>query len=278
MLNDQTDSLVPPNLKVKHDVMHLIFDHRMIRHIIEASEKEHGRSSRALQLAEKLLQRSFVKVPLWLFERGVGFMLALPVPIYSSLVYALITNMRGLPYMLGMYIRGLYYREKLGHMESNVFIDQGVFFAFPHGIELKEFSYIDKNVLVMSKTAKIGRRVHIAPRVFVSGGGDFEIENYACIATNTNIITATEVLKDGTRCSGPMVSADQRRVFRGKVLIKKDAFIGANVTLLPGVTIESGSVIGAGVTVTGSTEPWGIYVGERAQKIGDRDVVVWPDN
>ncbi|MCK0512722.1 acyltransferase [Aromatoleum buckelii] len=258
--------------------MQLIFDHRLIRHVIETSEKEHGRSSRVLQLAEKLLQRSFVKMPLWLFERIIGFLLALPIPVYSSVVYALVTNMRGLPHMWGMYIRGLYYREKLGLMEPNVFIDQGVFFAFPRGVELKEFSYIDKNVLVMSKTAKVGRRVHIAPRVFISGGGDFEIENYACIATNSNIITSTEVLKDGARCSGPMVSADQRKVFRGKVRIKKDAFIGANATLLPGVTIEPGTVVGAGVTVAKSSEPWGIYVGERAQRVGTRDSVLWPDN
>ena len=196
----------------------------------------------------------------------------------AVIVYALVTGMRGLPHFLGMYVRGLYYREKLGLMEANVFIDQGVFFAFPKEVELKEFSYIDKNVIIMSRTAKVGRRVHIAPRVFVSGGGEFEIEDYACIATNSNIITSTEVLKDGARCSGPMVSADQRNVFRGKVLIRKDAFIGANATLLPGVTIEHGSVIGAGVIVAKDTAPWGIYVGAKTLQLGERQPVKWPDN
>lgn len=144
--------------------------------------------------------------------------------------------------------------------------------------ELKEFSYIDKNVIIMSRTAKVGRRVHIAPRVFVSGGGDFEIEDYACIATNSNIITSTEILKDGTRCSGPMVSAAQRNVYRGKVLIKKDAFIGANATLLPGVTVAEGSVAGAGVTIAKDTMSWGIYVGAKTQQLGQREPVKWPDD
>ena len=130
----------------------------------------------------------------------------------------------------------------------------------------------------MSRSAIVGRRVHIAPRVFVSGGGDFEIEDYACIATNSNIITSTEVLKNGARCSGPMVSADQRNVFRGKVLIKKDAFIGANATILPGVTIAEGSVVGAGVTIAKNSEPWSIYVSGKPEMIGKRDPVVWPDN
>lgn len=258
--------------------MKLVFDHRMIRHIRESAMKDHGRSSSKLELAERLLQRRAIFLPLAVAERIATLLLTLPIPVYSSIIYALATNMRGLPHFLGMYFRALYYRGRLGHMESNVFIDQGVFFAFPKAVELREFSYIDKNVIIMSRTAKVGRRVHIAPRVFVSGGGDFEIEDYACIATNSNIITSTEVLKDGARCSGPMVSADQRTVFRGKVLIKKDAFIGANATLLPGVTVGEGSVAGAGVTISKDTAPWGIYVGSKAEKLADREPVRWPDN
>ena len=213
--------------------------------------------------------------PLALFEHMAGLV---PIPVYSSAVYGLVTGMRGSPHLAGMYVGALYYRRKLGLMEPNVFTDQGVFFAYPEHVELKEFSYIDKNVIIMSRTAKVGRRVHIAPRVFVSGGGDFEIEDYACIATNSNIITSTEVIKDGTRCSGPMVSADQRNVYRGTVLIKKDAFIGANATLLPGVTVAEGSVAGAGVTIAKDTLPWGIYVGAKTQHLGQREPVRWPDN
>lgn len=258
--------------------MKLVFDHRLLRHINESTAKERGQASRVLTLAEALLSLSVVRWPLGLAEHLFSFLLTLPIPIYSSLVYAWITHSRGLPHMGGMYLRALYYRRKLGHMEPNVFIDQNVFFAHPKTVELKEFCYLDKGVMLMSKTTKVGRRVHIAPRVFVSGGGDFEIEDYACIATNSNIITSTEVLKDGARCSGPMVSADQRNVMRGKVLIKKDAFIGANVTILPDVTVEAGSVAAAGITLSKSTEPWGIYLGAKTQKLAQREPVRWPDN
>ena len=258
--------------------MRLVFDHRMFQHINESAVKERGHASRAMRLAESLLKKGWIIIPLGVIERAVGFVLALPLPIYSSIIYALVTGMRGLPHFFGMYVRALYYRQKLGLMEPNVFIDQGVFFAYPNKVELKEFSYIDKNVIVMSRSAKVGRRVHIAPRVFVSGGGDFQIEDYACIATNSNIITSTEILKDGARCSGPMVSAEQRNVYRGTVLIKKDAFIGANATLLPGVTVAEGSVVGAGVTIAKDTAPWGIYVGGKTQMLGEREQVKWPDN
>ena len=96
--------------------------------------------------------------------------------------------------------------------------------------------------------------------------------------TGADLLLTLPIIKDGTRCSGPMVSADQRNVFRGKVLIKKDAFIGVNVTLLPGVTVAEGAVAGAGVTIAKNTDPWGIYVGAKAQQLGQRDPVKWPDN
>ncbi len=256
--------------------MRLVFDHRLLKHINESSLKERGRASTALILAEKILQWKVVTIPLGIVEMVVGVLLAAPIPIYSSLVFRLVNGARGLPSYAGMYFRALYYRQKLGYMGSNVFIDQNVFFAFPKGVVLHEFSYIDKNVMVMCKRCEVGRRVHIAPRVFISGGGDFQIEGYACIATNSNIITSTEVLKDGARCSGPMVTAAQRNVLRGKVLIKKDAFIGANVTVLPNVVMEQGSVAAAGVTIARSTEPWGIYIGSK--KVGEREKVIWPDD
>ena len=113
---------------------------------------------------------------------------------------------------------------------------------------------------------------------FESGGGDFEIENYACIATNSSVITSTEVLKDGARCSGPMVSAEQRNVYRGKVLIQRDAFIGANATILPGVTIAEGSVVGAGATISKNTQAWGIYAGFRPKINATRQPVRWDDD
>lgn len=258
--------------------MKLVFDHRMLEHINQSSIKEKGFASKPLLLAQKLLANELVTFILCILESVLSFFLTLPIPIYSSIIYAWVTNSRGLPYMGGMYLRGLYYRNKLGHMEPNAFIDQGVFFAYPKNIHLSEFVYIDKNVVIMSKSASIGRRVHIAPNVFISGGGEFEIEDYACIATNSSIITSTEVLKGGARCSGPMVSPHQRNVLRGKVHIKKDAFVGASATILPNVIVAEGSVVGAGVVLSKSTKPWGVYVANRPEQITTRDHVAFEDD
>ena len=54
------------------------------------------------------------------------------------------------------------------------------------------------------------------------------------------------------------------------VIIRKDCWIGANVTILKGVTIEEGCVVAAGSVVTKSTEKYGIYAGVPAKRIKDR--------
>lgn len=53
-------------------------------------------------------------------------------------------------------------------------------------------------------------------------------------------------------------------------MIGNDVWIGDEVTILGGVSIANGSVIGAGALVTRDTEPYGIYVGVPAKKIGSR--------
>jgi acetyltransferase-like isoleucine patch superfamily enzyme len=256
----------------------LAFDQNMFIHINEGRISEGKKPLVLFELVGKLLIYPLVFIPLSFFERIVGILLALPIPFYKSLIYAWVSSSRGLPKFFGMYLRALYYRRILNDMESNVFIDQGVVFAHPKGVTLREFSYIDKRVMILCDRAIVGRRVHIASNVFISGGGTFEIENYACIATGTSVITSTEILKDGARCSGPMVTSSQRKVVRGHVHIEKDAFLGPHVVILPDIVVKQGSVVASGVTVAKSTDPWGIYVGGKAEKISKRDPVKHHDD
>ena len=50
-----------------------------------------------------------------------------------------------------------------------------------------------------------------------------------------------------------------------------DAYIGANCTIMPGVTIGEGAVVGANALVNKDLDPWGIYVGVPCKKIGERE-------
>ena len=69
----------------------------------------------------------------------------------------------------------------------------------------------------------------------------------------------------------------QWNVLRGKVLIKKDAFIGANVTILRDVAVGESSVAAVGVTPSKCTESWRIYLGAKTQNFAKREPVRWPN-
>ncbi|MCX5847585.1 MAG: acyltransferase [Deltaproteobacteria bacterium] len=162
-------------------------------------------------------------------------------------------------------------------MKSNVIIEQGVIFRNPHNVELDEFILLDKNVLLEAGSVRIGKRVHIAENCVISGGGEFIMEDYSCMAHSSAVVTASDTPNYGFRGSGPMVPWEQRSVKFGKVIIRKDAFVGMGVRILPDVTINSGAVIAAGAVVNKDVAAWKIVAGVPAKEIGNRESVKFPD-
>ena len=53
-------------------------------------------------------------------------------------------------------------------------------------------------------------------------------------------------------------------------IIEDDVWVGYGSTIMSGVTIHQGSIIAAGSVVTKDVEPYSIYAGVPAKKIGDR--------
>jgi acetyltransferase-like isoleucine patch superfamily enzyme len=74
----------------------------------------------------------------------------------------------------------------------------------------------------------------------------------------------------GRSMVGPMVPDKYRKVKEGKVLLRKHAVIGCGSVILPNVTIEKGTAIGAMSLVLKSTKPWKIYFGIPAKITGKR--------
>ena len=54
------------------------------------------------------------------------------------------------------------------------------------------------------------------------------------------------------------------------IYIGNDVWIGHRVTILPGVHIADGCIIGAGAVVTKDTEAYGVYAGNPAKRVKER--------
>ena len=129
---------------------------------------------------------------------------------------------------------------------------------------------------VILKDAKIGQDCNICAHTL--------IENDVVIGDNVTIKSGVYIW-DGTTIEdnvfiGPCVAFTNDKFPRSKVypetypriLIKKNASIGANATILPGIVIGENSMVGAGAVVTKNVPDNTVVVGNPAKitkKLGD---------
>lgn len=139
-------------------------------------------------------------------------------------------------------------------------------------VEIGSHVSIDMGVY-LSVNAIIGDYIHIAPHVCIIGGKDAHLimEDFTGISAGSKIICAGDDYTKGLL--NPLVPIKYRNVINKPVKFERFSCIGVNSVVMPGITLTEGSVVGSGSVVTKDTEPWGIYVGSPAKKIGIRDKV-----
>ena len=152
-----------------------------------------------------------------------------------------------------------------------------------------ESSYVDNNVEIGKGTkiwhfshiqsgAEIGEGCSIGQNVNI--GNNVKIGNYVKIQNNVSVYEGVE-LEDYVFCGPSIVFTNikfPRSEFpqRGtniyqKTLIKKSASIGANATILCGITIGEYALIGAGAVVTKDIPHYALVVGNPGKVVGEVD-------
>jgi galactoside O-acetyltransferase len=95
------------------------------------------------------------------------------------------------------------------------------------------------------------------------------MEDFSSLAAGCRIVCSSDDYT-GLALNGATIPIDLRVVRCTTITIGKFASIGTNTVVLPGVQIGEGAAVGAGCVVSKNLEPWGIYSGPRAEKIGKR--------
>lgn len=118
--------------------------------------------------------------------------------------------------------------------------------------------------------ADFGRNLRIGERVFLNSGcrvqdqGGIDIGDDVLIGHNAVITTLNHDLDPARRAD----------MHPAPVRIGRSAWLGANVTVLPGVSIGAGAVVGAGSVVTKDVAPGTVVAGVPARHL--RDVTELP--
>lgn len=121
------------------------------------------------------------------------------------------------------------------------------------GVVMGEGTYTNLGFRIVSddfeKRLFIGKNVSIAPNV-----------TFICMSSANNGKEINEI-----------AYVKEVLTKSANIYVDDEVWIGANVTVLPGVHIGKCSVIGAGSVVTKDVEPYSVYAGVPARKIRDLD-------
>lgn len=125
----------------------------------------------------------------------------------------------------------------------------------------------------VSPTAVIGQKCSLGQNVFV--GDRVQIGNNVKIQNNVSVYEGV-TLEDDVFCGPSMVftnvynprSAIERKAEYRHTLVKQGATLGANCTIVCGVTIGRYAFIGAGSVINQSVHDYALMVGVPARQIG----------
>ena len=145
-------------------------------------------------------------------------------------------------------------------------------------------SYIDDNVTIGSNT-KIWHFSHILSNTTIGNncsfgqncvvGPNVTVGNGVKVQNNVSIYEGVEIEDDVflgpsmvfTNVINPRAFIQRKDEFK-KTLLKKGCSIGANATIVCGVTIGEYALIGSGAVVTKDVKPYALMVGVPARQIG----------
>src|SRR5581483_3577378 len=154
--------------------------------------------------------------------------------------------------------------------EQNYYVHPSAFIDMPceigEGTKIWHFCHVMPNV-------KIGARCILGQNVCVASG--VRIGNNVKIQNNVSLYTGVE-LEDDVFCGPSMVFTNvtnprsfvNRKSEYKKTLVRRGASLGANSTIVCGVTIGEYAFVGAGAVVTRDLPPYALAVGSPARRIG----------
>ncbi len=206
--------------------------------------------------------------------------------VFNGLIF---TFLKDFPTIVGSYIRPLVYKSIFGKVGNGCLLERSIRIEVPSGLFVGDRVFFGQNCWIspgskegeirlgndtfMAHTCTlraeggkilIGENVQISRNCYINGTGDIEIGNDTMLGPNSIVVSANHLY------SQLDVPIRLQGIEKAKIHIEGDVWIGANVTVLPGVSIGKGTVVGAGAVVKENLPPYSIAVGVPAKVVGKR--------
>ncbi|MBR8535745.1 acyltransferase [Carboxylicivirga sediminis] len=142
---------------------------------------------------------------------------------------------------------------------SNVLISDKASIYSPETISIGSHVRID-DFCLLSGDITLGNYIHISAYSALYGKLGIEMEDFTGLSPRCTIFSASDDF-GGEYMISPMVPDEFTNVNGGKVTIKRFSQVGAGTVILPNVTLDEGTAIGAMSLVKTNTEEWSIFGG-----------------
>jgi len=136
-------------------------------------------------------------------------------------------------------------------------------------MEIGDNSRID-DFCILSGKIQMGSNVHVTPMCLIAGGSKgVYIDDFVTLAYGVKVFSQSDDYS-GETMTNSTVPKKYKNEYKKETYINSFSIIGANSVIMPGVTVASGTAVGAMSLILKSTNPWGIYVGSPARRIKER--------
>ena len=155
-------------------------------------------------------------------------------------------------------------REKDFFAHESAVIDEGC--SIGKGTRIWHFAHVMSNC-VIGEQCNLGQNVVVSPGVRL--GKNVKVQNNVSIYTG--VICEDDVFLGPSMVFTNVInprSAIVRKDQYQQTLVKKGVSIGANATIICGITIGEYAFIGAGAVVNRDVRPYALVVGNPARQIG----------
>lgn len=140
------------------------------------------------------------------------------------------------------------------------------------GVRFGNHTSIDRNLWLSCGVVpgndgyfEIGDYSYVGPNAVMGAGGPIVIGSHVQMGPNVTITAESHVFANALQ------RIDEQGVSHLGIVIEDDCWIGGRVSILDGVRIGRGSVIGAGAVVTQNIPPYSIAIGVPAKVIRQRE-------
>lgn len=142
----------------------------------------------------------------------------------------------------------------------------------PENISIGDHSRIDDFVTLTASpegVIDIGSYVHLAAYSMVESSAGVVFKDFSGLAARVTVYGSSDDYL-GMYLTNPCVPLKHRSIRSELIQLGQHAVVGTGSVLLPGAMLGDGVAVGAMSLVSGSLEPFGVYVGVPVRRVKER--------